>query len=67
MSKEKTTPEVPVLTDPKATALTTLAADPIPPAVLLFGRYVKLLKGEPEKVWNYFNLELARCQPGVIL
>ena len=70
MSKEKTTPpEVTVHTDGRNAGLPTVSAiaDPAPPAVLLFGRYFKLLKGDPEKVWTFSNLELVRCQPGGII
>lgn len=71
MSKERTTPEVTTTTlhaDVKSAGLpAAVAVDPPPPAVLLFGRYFKLLKGDPEKIWTFSNLELTRCQPGVIL
>lgn len=68
MSKERITPpEVTVAPDGKSTNVSAIAIDPTPPAVLLFGRYLGLLKGDPAKVWNFSNLELMRCQPGVIL
>ena len=68
MSKEKTTPpELTVRTDGKSSSLAQPAVDPLPPAVLLFNRYARLLKGDPEKIWTFFSLELTRCQPGVIL
>lgn len=68
MSKERTTPpEVTVRTDGSTKSLAPIAVDPPPPAVLLFNRYVKLLKGDPEKIWTFFSLELTRCQPGIIL
>jgi hypothetical protein len=66
MSKEKITPEVTAPADAKSTSLAAIAVDPAPPAVLLFGRYLNLLKGDPAKVWTFTNLELIRCQPGAI-